>query len=356
MDKSNIELFTVNKDTNIIDAMKKIDNHAKGVVFVVDGDKLVGALSDGDIRRWLIKTGDLSICAERIMNTAPKAIYANERESAIAILNKYKVHVVPVLNENREIVDIILEESTDLEELGPSSSLHGIPVVIMAGGKGTRLYPYTKILPKPLIPINDIPILERILNQFKKYNADNIYLSVNYKKEMIKSYFKELDCDYCLKYVEENKPLGTAGSIKLVAPELSGPVIVTNCDILIRADYTDILSYHKKSGNAITVVSAMMESTIPYGVIKQDENGYIKAMEEKPTIPYVVNTGMYVVESEYLERIPEDTFYHMTDLVNDLLKHGIQVGMYPVSAEAFLDMGEFVELQRMEDKLKSSIN
>ena len=222
----------------------------------------------------------------------------------------------------------------------------------MAGGKGTRLYPYTKILPKPLIPIGDIPIMERILDRFFKFGVKNFFATVNYKKNMIISYFSDIESKYKIKYVEENKPLGTAGSIKLINEKIKKPFIVTNCDILIEADYNDIYKYHMDSGNKLTIVGALKNVVIPYGVLHTKENGSVISMEEKPSFSNFINTGMYILNPELIEQIPEDTFFHMTDLAEKLLQNGERVGMYPVSEDSFLDMGEFAEMQRMEEKLK----
>ena len=221
----------------------------------------------------------------------------------------------------------------------------------MAGGKGTRLYPYTKILPKPLIPIGDIPILERIINRFCAFGVSKYYMTVNYKKNMIKSHFAELAPDYSIEYIEEDIPMGTAGSIKLIHEKFNAPVVVTNCDILIEADYEDIYEYHRNSGNVMTIVSALKNIEVPYGVLKTAANGVVTAFEEKPKLSYFVNTGMYIVNGDMLDKIPENTFFHMTNLVEKLMNEGLQVGMYPISEEAFLDMGEFEEMRRMEEKL-----
>ena len=168
---------------------------------------------------------------------------------------------------------------------------------------------------------------------------------------MIKSYFADLAADYKIHYVEEDKPLGTAGSLCLIEAEFDKPFIVTNCDILINADYADIYKYHKESGNVLTIVSALKNIVVPYGVIHSKENGTVVSMEEKPKLSYFVNTGMYVLNPDLLKRIPKDTFYHMTDLTDLLLAEGKQVGMYPISEDSFLDMGEFEEMRRMEKKL-----
>ena len=236
------------------------------------------------------------------------------------------------------MIDILFEQEQKIEVREGSLSLDKVPVVIMAGGKGTRLYPYTKILPKPLIPIGDIPIMERIIDKFRDVGVTDFYATVNYRKNMIKSYFTDMVKDYEIKYVEENQPLGTAGSLRLIEEEFEQPFIVTNCDILIHADYEDVYRYHRESGNELTIVSAL-------------KNIVVQSMEEKPKLSYFVNTGMYILNPELKKEIPEDTFYHMTDLTDKLLKENRKVGMYPISEDSFLDMGEFEEMHRMEKKL-----
>ena len=151
--------------------------------------------------------------------------------------------------------------------------------------------------------------------------------------------------------MEEDKPLGTAGSLRLITEPFTKPFIVTNCDILIHADYEDIYRHHKESENALTIVTAMKNMVVPYGVIHASENGMVESMEEKPRLSYFVNTGMYVLDPELIQEIPEDTFFHMTDLADLLLKKHKKVGMYPISEDSFLDMGEFEEMHRMEEKL-----
>ena len=257
-----------------------------------------------------------------------------------------------MLNNNREIVEVIVfKNNTDLTSKVKCNKDLDVPCVIMAGGKGTRLYPYTKILPKPLIPIGDTPILERILNRFVEFGVNKFYLTVNYKKKMIRSYFEEVNPDYDIIYVEEDKPLGTGGSIKLIRQKFDKPIIIANCDAIINADYKDLYNFHIKSGNAITIVSSLKNITIPYGVLKTRENGELIKMEEKPKLSYFINTGMYIINPETIKFIPNDKMYHMTNLVDDVKNSGGKVGMYPVSEDSFLDMGEFDEMRRMEEKL-----
>ena len=337
----------------VVEAMAKIDGHASvsGLIFIVDkNESLIGCVTDGDIRRWILKTGDLSASVEAFMKKNPIFIKENEREKAREIMLAKTINALPVVDNEKRIVDIIvLEKDGSISK--PKKSLKGIPVVIMAGGKGTRLYPYTKILPKPLIPIGDTPIVERIIDCYTEYGIGRFFMTVNYKKGMLRSYFNDLDPEYEVVFVEENKPLGTGGSIKLIKEKFSNPLFVTNCDALIRADYADIYEQHIKSNNDITVVSALKNITVPYGVINSGENGELLSMEEKPKLAYFVNTGMYIINPETIKLIPDDTMFHMTHLVEEVMKYGGKVGTYPISEDSFLDMGEFEEMKRMEQKL-----
>lgn len=344
--------FLISPEQTIVEAMQKIDANAKGILFITNTDrKLIGAITDGDIRRWLIKTGNLQEQISRLMNRNPKSVYRREVASAQDVMRRYSITALPVLNSKGIVIDILFEQEQKIEVREGSLSLDKVPVVIMAGGKGTRLYPYTKILPKPLIPIGDIPIMERIIDKFRDVGVTDFYATVNYRKNMIKSYFTDTVKDYEIKYVEENQPLGTAGSLRLIEEDFEQPFIVTNCDILIHADYEDVYRYHRESGNELTIVSALKNIVVPYGVIHSSENGAVQSMEEKPKLSYFVNTGMYILNPELKKEIPEDTFYHMTDLTDKLLKEKRKVGMYPISEDSFLDMGEFEEMHRMEKKL-----
>lgn len=352
MNKERIKAFCSHVSIKLVEVMEKIDANASGVLFIVDDErKLIGAISDGDIRRWLIKTADLDADISKFMNKSPKYLYMADKPNAVLFMKNKQVKVVPIVDEKMRILDIVSDND---EYLGfeKKNALSEVAIIIMAGGKGTRLYPYTKILPKPLIPIGDIPILERIINRFCDYGATEYYMTVNYKKNMIKAHFAEMEPSYSIEYVEEDKPLGTGGSIKLIKKKFDRPVIVTNCDTLINADYEDIYRHHVTSGNKMTMVSALKNIEVPYGVVHSTENGVITGLEEKPKLSYFINTGMYIVDADMLEKIPDDTLFHMTDLANLLMGEGLQVGMYPISEDSFLDMGEFEEMRRMEEKLK----
>ena len=350
-----INNFLSRSNINVIECLYKIDECGYGILYIVDNErKLIGCISDGDIRRWIIKTNDLKAMVSEFMNSKPVHIYAQDADKIKDIRKEMTIRTVPVLDNKDRIVDIlILNDDTDASADEDNETKFDAPVVVMAGGKGTRLYPYTKILPKPLIPIGEIPILERIFNRFNKCGLSEFYLTVNYKKNMIKSYFNDLKPPYNIVYVEETKPLGTGGSIKLINKEFDVPIIVANCDQLINTNYKDMYDYHIRSGNVVTIVSSLKNFQIPYGVLKTAKNGEMKTIEEKPTLSYFINTGMYVIDPKVISLIPDNEMYHMTDLIEDVKNKGWQVGIYPISEDSFLDMGEFSEMKRMENKLKN---
>ena len=358
MQQEKIKAFIGKENIGIVNALQMMDVNGIGILFITDSNnRLVGTLTDGDVRRCLISTGNLDSDIRDIMGHNPRFLYEQDREMAADYMKEKRIKAAPILNEKHEIVDIVFN-SKIYEELSSvqKQCLNGVPVIIMAGGKGTRLYPYTKILPKPLIPIGDVPIIERIMDRFSLYGADKFWITVNYKKEMIKSYFSDIQPSYNIEYVEEDMPLGTAGSIRLIKEKFDTPFIVTNCDILIEADYEKIVEYHNSSMNDMTIVSSLKNTVIPYGVLHTSEQGKIDSIEEKPQISYLVNTGMYIVNPDIVGLIPENVMFHMTDLADIMLKKGMRVGMYPLSEKSFLDMGEFSEMKKMEERINNGFD
>lgn len=354
MTKEQLSKYIGTETLSIVDAMERIDANAKGILIITDEQGLLkGALTDGDVRRWILKAGELNASVESAMTPHPRYLFVEERDRAQAFMQQEFIAALPIIDRSMKVVDIILlSEIENLKLEKPAKKdLSSVPVVIMAGGKGSRLYPYTKILPKPLIPIGDTPIVERIIGCFVEYGINHFYMTVNYKKGMIRSYFSELTPSYEIEYVEEDKPLGTGGSIKLIDKEFDRPLFITNCDALILTDYGDLYDYHIKSRNAITMVSALKNIIVPYGVLHSGDNGELLSMEEKPKLSYFINTGMYVINPDIIELIPADRMFHMTHLIEAVMKQGGKVGMYPVSEDSFLDMGEFDEMKRMEEKL-----
>lgn len=342
------DLF-INREMLIKDALKRLDETAKKILLVVEQNKLIGVLTDGDIRRWILKNGNLKETVDVIMSKNPKFIYKEEVKNAKRILKEYSIEAVPVVDENLQVIDIIFWNDKFNKKLNYAKISN--PVVIMAGGAGTRLKPYTNVLPKPLIPIGDIPIVERIINNFIEYGCNNFYMTVNYKKNMIKAYFNDIEKNYTIHYVEEEKPLGTAGSLFYLKDKIKDTFFLSNCDILIEGNYSDMLKYHKEQKAKITLITSLKHFTIPYGIVQINGDSIVKKMEEKPEYDFLVNTGMYILEPEVLNDIPEDKYFHITDLINNYISKGDKIGIYPISEGSWLDMGQFKEMEIMLERL-----
>lgn len=343
----------VDSGITIREAMVRLGDVAKGIVLVVDEEeRLIGTVTDGDIRRWILKNGSMDEAIINAMNKTPMYIREGDDVDPVEVMIKKSINAIPIVDGNGCIVDVKFL-TNDLYKKEKSYALKDVPVIIMAGGLGTRLYPYTKILPKPLIPIGDTPIVERIINKFNDHGATDFYLTVNYKKNMIKSYFNDLEKDYSVDYVEEDKPLGTGGSLYLLKGKIDNTFFVSNCDILIEADYEQILKHHKNSGNKVTVVASVKNFTIPYGVFKLNENGNIHEIQEKPQYTYLINTGMYVIEPEVLDDIPENEFYNLPDVVEKYMNSGEAVGVYPISEQSWMDMGQISEMKDMVERIEN---
>jgi NDP-sugar pyrophosphorylase family protein len=254
---------------------------------------------------------------------------------------------IPVLK-NKKLVDIIIKEEffkINSEEVTKRPQIK-LPVVIMAGGKGTRLDPFTRILPKALIPIDDKPIIEIIMDKFADFGVTNFYISVNHKSKMIKAFFEDFHSNYNISFIDENIPLGTAGGLKYLEKKIVTSFFVSNCDIIIQCDYSKIYKFHKKGNFDLTLVSSIQHHIIPYGVCKLENDGSLKNIKEKPEYNFLVNTGMYILNPDILQFIPKNKSFDMTDLIKRLKERKKKIGVYPVSEKSWIDVGQWEEYKR----------
>lgn len=341
--------YIVDSQSTVKETIEKMEIESVKAVVVVDGDnKVVGLFSNGDMRSFFLRGGALSenICVA--MNKTPKLFYSkDEVEEERKTLSRV---IYPIINKDLEVIEILDYDNTRSKEK-ISDALKEVPLVIMAGGKGTRLYPYTKILPKPLIPIGDMTITERIIHSFEKYGCNNVIMILNYKANMIKAYMSELERDYYIDFVKEDAFLGTAGGLKLIKDKVNTTFFVSNCDILVDADLECIYKTHKAKKNKITFVCSMKDVVIPYGVVETDEDGMITNMKEKPGFSFLINTGLYMIEPEVLDDIEDGEYIHLPDLAQRYLEKGEKVGVFPISEKAWMDMGQFKEMENMMKNL-----
>jgi len=329
--------------TTIIEALKVMNNCSINLLVIVDKKKFIGLLSIGDIRRAILNNIDMNeTYISKIMRDDILVAKTTQSHSSIKeMMLEERIVCMPVVDENNNLKaihywDEIFLEKKVLEKID-------VDVVIMAGGLGTRLKPITNIIPKPLIPVGEKPIIEIIMDNFIKHQVSNFYISVNYKAKMIEDYLKDKESETCkLTYFTEDKPLGTIGSLYLIKEKLHKTIFVSNCDIIIEEDYYEVYKYHKKNNNDITVVSAIKHVEIPYGVMETEKGGNLIGMREKPEYTFQINTGMYILEPHIIDQIPDNKFYHITDLIEEINKKG-KVGVFPIPEKSWHDIGQWKE-------------
>lgn len=341
----------ISVDTTIIQALKKMDVEMVKLLFVFDNERFIGILTIGDIQRAIIKNVDMNAVVLSILDK--NKIYAKVTESLEIIKKKMyelRAECMPLVDENNKLLDIYFWKEMFSDGKRERTDKIDVPVVIMAGGLGTRLKPLTNIIPKPLIPVNEKTILETIIDQFNGIGCAKYYISVNYKSEIIEYYFANLDTKYDLTFLKENRPLGTIGSVSLLKGKIDKPFFVSNCDIIVDQDYREVFDYHVNNKNDITIVTAIKSFHIPYGVIETGDNGLMTGISEKPDVSYMINTGVYILEPQLIDEIPENTFYHITDLIEKVRKNGGRVGCFPVSEKSWTDIGDWNEYLKIIEK------
>ncbi len=341
-----LEKTFVAPDATIGQALRSMSESAARIVFVADESRtLRGVMTDGDVRRWIIDGRSLDEPVSEAMNTDPATLPAGaSHDDARELMVARRIECVPLVDAGGRVIDAVWW--LDLFETPRVEREHlGLPVVIMAGGTGTRLAPLTTVLPKPLMPVGEKTILELIMERFAQYGCEHFYVSVNYKANLIRAYLADLDLPYAVEFVEEARPLGTAGSLGLLRERLTSTFFLTNCDITVDADYADIVEFHRTRADRITLVASAKHYTVPYGVCEIAEGGTLSGMREKPEFDFLVSTGFYVLEPSVLEDIQDDTHSHMTDVINDCLERGEKVGVYPVPERSWMDIGEVEALR-----------
>jgi dTDP-glucose pyrophosphorylase len=335
-------------------AMKKLGQSGKKCLVVIDEkNALLGTLSDGDLRKAILKGSNVSESICDIYQPKPTVLVEGKYEltEAKKLFIKNKFDIIPVVDDKGKLSDILLWETVFKNDKNRQNEKLDVPVVIMAGGKGTRLEPFTKVLPKPLVPIHDKPVIEHIIERFVKVGVNEFILTINHKARILKAFIEELRPDYSIDFVEEKDPLGTAGSLKFLEGRFNKPFMVTNCDIIIKADYLDLYAFHQKNSYDITLVASMKNYIIPYGTCELNGEGHLKQINEKPEFDFLANTGLYVLNPDVLHLIPADKLYHITHLIEDAKKSGKRVGVYPIDDDAWIDIGQWAEYQKAVERL-----
>ena len=342
-----MKTITLKKDDTLMDAVKAIEESPYRTVMVTDENgKLIGSLTDRDIRRSLLKKGNLETKLENVMNKNPIRVSQNESsEYMFALMKKSNIMTLPIIDSKNKLIDIIhLKELSKINDLPYKKNIFSF-AVIMAGGEGKRLRPLTNNLPKPMIEIDGIPLLERQVNKLSEIGVKKIYISINYLSEIIENHFKD-GSKYGVQifYLKESQKLGTAGSLSLLPEKPESSILVMNGDVLTSSNFRNLFEFHNANNASMTVSAIDFKITVPYGVIRE-ENGFIKKLEEKPSQRFFCNAGIYAISPSAIKLISKNNFFDMTDLIELCISKKLPVGVFPIH-EYWSDIGTPNDLEK----------
>ena len=336
-----IRQLLITGEETILSALQRMDSADRKLLLIMKENRFLGLISIGDQQRAIIRNLPLDTRVIQLIREDIIVAYSDEPMSAIRQkMMEHRIECMPVLDKERNLTRVLFWEDIFEGISNKQQQKFSIPVVIMAGGEGTRLKPLTNVLPKPLIPIGEKTIIENIMDRFVEAGCNNFLISVNYKAEMIAHYFETLkNPAYRIAFFREDRPLGTAGSMFLLKERINTTFFVSNCDILIDQDLRELYDFHTESRNRITIVAALKHYKIPYGTIESGQQGMLESLSEKPEITFKINSGVYLLEPDVLPLIPENTFFHITDLIKVVQETGGKVGVFPISERSWTDYG-----------------
>ena len=348
MTPDELKALTVGPDASLRAAIEAIDRSKRQIALVVESDgSLVATVTDGDVRRGILRGVDLDGSVDQVMHRAPTTITHGARDAETRrLIRDRKLQHVPVLDEAGRLVDLATVQ--DLFGVTPL----GTRIVLMAGGLGTRLRPLTENIPKPMLPVGGKPILEQIIARFADQGFWRISISVNYRAEMVRDHFgtgEALGVE--IDYIEEEQAMGTAGALSLLSNPPDEPFIVMNGDVLVALQFPELLAYHKEKSATGTLVVREYEQQVPYGVVRSSE-GLMTGIEEKPVERYFVNAGIYVLSPEALSHLTPGVPLDMPDLLSSLVTDGQNVGVYPLR-DYWRDIGRLADLEAARSEFDS---
>lgn len=338
--------IVISPSTTIFTTLEVIDKSGLRAALIVDEQKhLLGMVTDGDMRRAVLKKMDLQQPIHKIMNTQPTCGYEDDsNEAMLAKMQSLNLFHLPILNEERTLVGF--ETLDNLLKVPKRDNL----IIVMAGGMGKRLHPITVDCPKPMIKVGNKPVLEILIENFIKHGFHRFCLAVNYKSEIIKDYFGDgSNLGVSIEYVQENKRLGTAGALSILNSIPEQPFFVINADVITNVDFKSVLQFHLENGVEATMCIREQEHTILYGVVeRREESHLLKNIIEKPVSQFFVNAGIYILDPKVLALLEKDIYCDMPNLLMTCLDHSFKVGTFPVK-EYWLDIGHHQDLQRAHE-------
>jgi dTDP-glucose pyrophosphorylase/predicted transcriptional regulator len=339
----NYKDILLKQTSTIKEALEVIDKATMQIALVVDNDeKLLGTLTDGDIRRGLLKNLSLDDTIKSIIFKTPVVCNIKDtHEKITTIANDKNINKIPIVDENNKVVGL-----KDIDKLNMVETKNN-KVILMVGGLGKRLRPLTQDVPKPMLKIGNKPILETIILNFKKYGFIDIILCVNYKSEIIKEYFNDgSKFGVNIEYIYEDKKMGTTGALSLLQNKPNEPFFVMNGDLLTNINLEYMMQYHITNNSVATMCVREYDFQVPYGVIEVEDQ-QIQSIIEKPIHKFFVNAGIYVLSPQVLEHIPHNTFYDMPTLFNKLVEQKNKVLSFPIH-EYWLDIGKISDFEQAQ--------
>ena len=341
--------FKINENETIRKTLVKLNNNPSRCLIVVkNNNNIVGTVTNGDIRRFLIKKPDTS---KKIKYVCNKKFYFLKKDKAKReiknILLRKKLSLIPIIK-NKQIINCYFISDYINKKNNVESFLYkNMDAVIMAGGLGTRLSPFSDILPKPLIPFKGKAVLDHIIEKFLETGIEKIFLTLNYKKNIIKSYLKDNYKDKKIfQFIEEKKRLGTASSLQLLKNRTKKNLVVINCDTILNINYQDLVKYHSEEKNDLTLVAAIKDFKIPYGICTVTKNNLLKKISEKPSINILANSGTYLINNRLLNFIPKKLHYNMNEYLENLMQKKFKIGIYPIEDKDWIDTGDWENLKK----------
>lgn len=342
-----IKKFIVNKKSTIKEVLKVIDQNKDGIALVVEKDlRLLGTITDGDVRRFILKNGDINLRCDRVINTRYVYTKKDSIEEVKRLMGENRIRHIPLLGKGKKLIKFFISDTIyDFHQR--------LVAVVMAGGEGRRLRKISRNVPKPLVKIKQKPILEDIILGLKSHNIKEIYLALRYKAQSIKDYFKDgSKLGVTLNYLVEKKTLGTAGALSLI-PEnkISEAILVINADLLTTANYTSLIDFYYDHHLLMCIAVKEYIFDIPYGVL-DISNGYLIGVKEKPSLRSFCNAGIYVLNTRILKLIPKNKEFHMTDLIKLLIHKSLPIGVFPLY-EYWIDIGNIDDFHKAKSEYDS---
>lgn len=349
-----VETFCVPQNCTVQEAIGKMNENRLGIILVIDEDrKLLGTVTDGDIRRAVLVNLPLENGVMTLLEKKARTQYAKplcglegqDKNEYLKLLKKHRLSHLPILNKESQVVALVTSDEFLV------GSLSSLDAVVMAGGRGTRLFPLTEELPKPMLPVGEKPLLEIIIEQLRNAGIQKVNVTTHHKPEKIQDHFGDgKNFGVELSYVSEDKPLGTAGAIGLLDNDTHQTLLVINGDILTQVDLKAMLSFHRENKADLTVAVRSFDMKVPYGVI-ECEGEKVSRVQEKPKIKFLVNAGIYLLEPSVREYIPSGEHYNMTDLIERLIEEKLNVISFPIH-EYWLDIGAHAEYEKAQEEVK----